>query len=225
MIGLDLRITSGPTVMGVATEPAVETAGMVGGIGEGDRQGLRQSSRPLPHRLVFQMDGPVRGRTFDELGDEGAPDVVLLDRAEASRNQAPQPGDVSRRVNVASDDSGTEDREASESYLPDRLLLPPHHPHGPESAFGGPSPRRKQRELRDAAGLTTASEPPDDADFEGHQVLLGPLQAALADADAGRSVDGIALRDHASRKSVTSAGNRASAVSRITCRTRGPSAG
>lgn len=38
-------------------------------------------------------------------GDKDAPDIVLLDRAERSRNQTPQPSHVARRVNIACDNS------------------------------------------------------------------------------------------------------------------------
>jgi hypothetical protein len=40
----------------------------------------------LPHRRVFEIDGPVGSPTIDEFGDEGASNIVLLDDAERSGN-------------------------------------------------------------------------------------------------------------------------------------------
>ena len=51
-----------------------------------------ERARALSHRRVFEIRNPAWGGIADEVGDEGAPDIVLLDRAERSRNQTPQPG-------------------------------------------------------------------------------------------------------------------------------------
>jgi hypothetical protein len=41
----------------------------------------------MSHRLIFEMDNPVWVRAADEFSDKGAPDIVLLDRPESTRNQ------------------------------------------------------------------------------------------------------------------------------------------
>ncbi len=74
--------------------------------------GLFQRTRSLSHRPIFEMHNPVRGRAVDEFSDKGAADIVLFDRAKTSRDQAPQPSYIARRVLIACDDSRTKNREA-----------------------------------------------------------------------------------------------------------------
>jgi uncharacterized protein len=99
----------------------------------------RGVTRPLSHRLIFEIHNPVWGRTADEFGDKGAPDIVLLNRAKTSRNQPPQPSHIARRVSIACDNSRTKNREALEAYPLNRLFFQPHDPGIANYTFRGAS--------------------------------------------------------------------------------------
>jgi hypothetical protein len=132
--------------------------------------------------------------------DKGAPDIVLLDRSESTRNQTPQPSNIARRMDIASDDSWPEDRQALEAYPLNRFFFQPHDPHIADPAFCGASHSREQRELRDTSGVATSGKTTDNLNFEGLQFRLAPLHAAFTDAHTGCPKDRIALRNHILRK-------------------------
>ena len=69
------------------------------------------------------MRYPLRVRTAEELSNEGAPDIVLINRAKGARNQAPQPSQIARRVSIACDNPWPKDREALEAYPFDRFFF------------------------------------------------------------------------------------------------------
>src|ERR1700688_3670546 len=133
----------------------------------GSNSGLCKRTRPLSHRPIFEIHDPVWGRAADEFSDKGAPDIVLLNCAKRSRNQAPQPSCIARRVSIARDYSRTKNREALEAYPLNRLFFQPHDPHIANPAFRGASHCREQRKPCDTPGLTTAGKATDHANFEG----------------------------------------------------------
>ena len=49
----------------------------------------RQSVKPLPHRVVLEINNSVRCHAVDEFSDKGAANIVLLDHTETSRNKTP----------------------------------------------------------------------------------------------------------------------------------------
>jgi hypothetical protein len=83
----------------------------------------RDSTRPLSHRPIFEINNPVWGRAADEFSDKSAPDIVLLNRPESTRNQTPQPGSIARRMGVACDDARAENRQAFEAYPFNRFFF------------------------------------------------------------------------------------------------------
>src|SRR4249919_3200076 len=78
--------------------------------------GLSRRTRPLSHRPVFEINHSVWGRAADEFSDKGAPDIVLLNRPEWTRNQTPQPGRITRCMRIARNDARAENRQALEAY-------------------------------------------------------------------------------------------------------------
>ena len=82
----------------------------------------RPCSLSSPH---FEIHNPVWHRVADELGDKGAPDIVLFDRGKTAGNQAPQPGHIVRRVSIACDNSGAKNRETLEACRLNHLFLQP----------------------------------------------------------------------------------------------------
>jgi len=58
---------------------------------DSQRSGVRERTGVLPHLPIFEADGPGRGGAF-ELGNEGAPDIVLLYRSEPPGNKTAQSG-------------------------------------------------------------------------------------------------------------------------------------
>jgi hypothetical protein len=85
--------------------------------------GLFKRTRPLSHRRIFEIFNPVWGRAADEFSDKGAPDIVLLNRAKTSCNQASKPSYIARRVSIACDNSRTKNCQALETYPLNRLFL------------------------------------------------------------------------------------------------------
>src|ERR1700761_8022734 len=85
-----------------------------------------QRARHPSHLLVPETRSPVRGRDLKPISDKGAPDIVLIDGAERSGNEAPQPGEIARGVGIAGDNSRTKDREALEADRLNSFFLHPH---------------------------------------------------------------------------------------------------
>jgi len=164
------------------------------------RSGLFKRARPLSHRPIFEINNSVWGRAADEFSDKGAPDIVLLNRPEWTRNQTPQPGSIARRMGITCDDARAENRQACEAYPFNRFFFQPHDPGIANPASCGASRGREQSKLPDTPGVTTTGKTTDNSDFECLQFLLAPLHAALTDANTGCPIDRIALRNHALRK-------------------------
>src|SRR5437899_12703500 len=78
--------------------------------------GLFECTSPLSHRPVVEIHNPVWGRAADEFSDKGAPDIVLLNRPEWTRNQAPQPSRIAPRMGIACDDAPADNGQALEAY-------------------------------------------------------------------------------------------------------------
>jgi len=161
--------------------------------GEAHGQKLSERSRRLFHRPIFEIHNPV-GCRADEFSDKGARDIVLLNRPEPARNQTPKPGRIARRVDVAADDAWPKDRQAFEAYRLNRFFFQAHHPRIANPALYVASDCGEQRKPRDPSGVTPTGKATDHPDFESLQLLLAPLQTALADANTGRSIDRVALR-------------------------------
>src|SRR4051812_9829909 len=121
---------------------------------------LFKRTRPLSHRPIFKIYNSVWRRAADELGDKGAPDIVLLDRAKTAGNQASQPGHIARRVSIACDNSGTKNREALEACRLNHLFLQPHNAHIANPAFRAASHGRERRKPCDAPARQPRAKPP-----------------------------------------------------------------
>ena len=80
-------------------------------------------TRPLFHRRIFEIHDAVGGRATDEFSGKSAPDVILLNRPERSRNEAPQTSNIARSVSIASDNSGPENRQSFEADALNRFFF------------------------------------------------------------------------------------------------------
>jgi hypothetical protein len=84
---------------------------------------LFQRTSSLSDRPIFEINKPAWSRAADEFSDKGAPDIVLLNCPESTRNQTPQPSSVARRMGIACDDTRAENCQALEAYLLNRFFF------------------------------------------------------------------------------------------------------
>jgi hypothetical protein len=114
---------------------------------------LFERPRPLSHRPIVEINHPVWSGAANGFHDKGAPDVILVNRSEWTRNQTPQPSNIARRMDIACDHPRSENRQAFEAYSFHRLFFQPHDPRVANPARGA-SRCRRQRKLRDPSGVT-----------------------------------------------------------------------
>ena len=98
-----------------ARSPVADAASGSGSLTRIDLETIQSARDTLSHRPIFEIDDTVWGRAADEFSDKGAPDVVLLNRPESTRNQTPQPSSIARRMGIACDDARAENRQALEA--------------------------------------------------------------------------------------------------------------